>query len=117
MFNEGFELQTINRNYQDELGDFNLICRFIQENNSQIRKYSTWCIGRLVDWKYSFWGNKLTTPGFHTKNAQLWFDGFGNLAGFAISENGSHEIAIITAEGYRFLFDEIVDWALKNWGD
>lgn len=112
-----YEMQTTNRNYQDELGDFNRISHFFQENNSQIRKYSTWCIGRFVDWKYALWGAKLSTPGFHTQNTQLWFDGFGSLAGFVISENGGQEIAIITAEGYRFLFDEILDWALENWGD
>ncbi|MGD2026726.1 MAG: GNAT family N-acetyltransferase [Anaerolineales bacterium] len=110
-------MKTTHRNYNDEFGDFNLICRFIQENNAQIRKHSTWCIGRFVDWKYALWGSKLSTPGFHTQNAHLWFDGFGSLAGFAISENGGHEIAIITTEGCRFLFDEILDWTLAHWGD
>ncbi len=88
-------MKTPHRNYDDEVGDFNRISRFIQENNSQIRKHSTWCIGRFVDWKYALWGSKLSTPGFYKQNAHLWFDGFGSLAGFAISENGGHEIAII----------------------
>jgi hypothetical protein len=35
----------------------------------------------------------------YRQNAHLWFDGFGRLAGFAISENGGHEVAII---GLRF---------------
>lgn len=110
-------MKTTHRNYHDEIGDFNLIIRFIQENNFQIRNHSTWCIGRFVDWKYALWGSKFTTPEFHTQNAHLWFDGFGNLAGFAVSENGGCEIAIITTEGYRFLFDEILDWTLECWGD
>lgn len=110
-------MKTTHRNYDDEVGDFNLISRFILENNSQIRKYSTWCIGRFVDWKYALWGDKLSTPGFHTQNGHLWFDGFGNFAGFAISENGGHEIAIITTEGYRFLFEEMLVWAIGNWGN
>ncbi|MCB0200348.1 MAG: GNAT family N-acetyltransferase [Anaerolineae bacterium] len=110
-------MKTTHRNYDDEVGDFNLISRFILENNSQIRKHSTWCIGRFVDWKYALWGDKLSTPGFHTQNAHLWLDGFGYLAGFAISENGGHEIAIVTAEGYRFLFEEMLVWAIENWGD
>lgn len=110
-------MNTTHRNYNDEVGDFNRISRFIRENNSQIRKYSTWCIGRFADWKYALWGNKLSTPGFYRQNAHLWFDGFGSLAGFAISENGGHEIAIITTEGYRFLFEEMLIWAINNWGD
>jgi ribosomal protein S18 acetylase RimI-like enzyme len=110
-------MKTTHRNYDDEAGDFQRISRFIQKNNQQIRKHSTWCIGRFVDWKYALWDNKLSTPGFYTKNAHLWFDGFGSLAGFAISENGGHEIAIITTEGYRILFEEMLVWALENWED
>ena len=64
-------MRTTHRNYNDEIGDFNLLSHFIQENNYQIRKHSTWCIGRFVDWKYALWGEKLTTLGFHAKNAQL----------------------------------------------
>lgn len=110
-------MKSTHRNYNHEAGDFNRISRFIQENNSQIRKYSTWCIGRFVDWKHALWGNKFSTPGFHTQNAHLWFDGFGDLAGFVLSENGGGDIAIITTAGCRFLFDEILDWALENWSD
>lgn len=110
-------MKTTHRKYNDSVGDFNLICRFIQENNSQIRKHSTWCIGRFVDWKYALWGKKLSTPDFHTQNAHLWFDGFGSLAGIAIAENGGGDIAIFTTEGYRFLFDKILDWVLENWED
>jgi ribosomal protein S18 acetylase RimI-like enzyme len=110
-------MKTTHRFYCEKSGDFNRICRFIQENNSQMRRYSTWCIGRFVDWKYALWGDKFTNPNFHEQNAHLWFDGFGNLAGFTISENGGHEIAIITSEGYRFLFDEMLQWTLENWGD
>ena len=101
-------MKTTHKKYNDEAGDFNLISRSILENNAQIRKHSTWCIGRFVDWKYALWGDKLSRPGFHAQNAHLWFDGFGILAGFAISENGGHEIAIITSEGYRFLFEEML---------
>jgi GNAT superfamily N-acetyltransferase len=111
------QMKTTQRNYDNAGGDFHRISRFIQVNNSQMREYSTWCIGRFVDWKYALWGSKLSTPGFHAQNAQLWFDGFGSLAGFTISENGDHEIAIITTEGYRFLFEEMLVWALDNWGD
>jgi predicted GNAT family N-acyltransferase len=45
----------------------------------------------------------------------LWFDGFGQLVGFVISEEGDSRIAIITQAGYRFLFEEILQWALTNW--
>jgi GNAT superfamily N-acetyltransferase len=71
----------------------------------------------LVDWKYGLYENKLSIAGFCDKNAHLWFDAFGELAAFAISENGDSGFAIIMAEGYRFLFAEILHWLLENWGD
>jgi ribosomal protein S18 acetylase RimI-like enzyme len=46
----------------------------------------------------------------------LWFDGFGKLAGFVISEEGASDFAIITTEGYRFLFEEMLNWAMENFG-
>jgi ribosomal protein S18 acetylase RimI-like enzyme len=116
-FKTEIRMNTTHRNYNDEDADFSRISQFIQENNSQIRRYSTWCIGRFVDWKYALWGDKLSTPGFYKQNAHLWFDGFGSLAGFAISENGGHEIAIITTAGYRFLFEEMLIWTMDKWGD
>lgn len=110
-------MKTTHRNYTDEFGDFNRLSHFISENNEHIRSHSTWCLGRFVDWKYGQWGDKLATPGFWKKNAQLWFDGFGKVAGFVISESGGCDMAIITAKGYRFLFEEILHWVLENWGD
>ena len=110
-------MKTTHRNYDGTLGDFNRLANFIIDNNDDIRAYSTWCIGRLVDWKYGLYESKLAVPDFCGKNAHLWFDGFSRLAGFVISEYGGPEMAIITLAGYRFLFEEILAWALANWGD
>ena len=108
-------MKTTHRSYSEEAGDFNRLCRFAIEYHDYVRAYSTWCLGRLVDWKYGLYENKLSIAGFWNENAQLWFDGFGELAGVAISENGDAGFAIITAEGYRFLFEEILQWVLGNW--
>jgi len=110
-------MKTTHRNYSDEMGDFNRICLYFIEHPHDTRKYSTWVLGRFVDWKYGLWGNKLETPGFWNKNAHLWFDGFGKLAGFVISEYGGSEFDIVTTAGYRFLFGEMLAWALENWGE
>jgi GNAT superfamily N-acetyltransferase len=108
-------MKTTHRSYSEEAGDFNRVCRLAIENHEHVRSYSTWCLGRLVDWKYGLYENKLTIAGFWDKNAHLWFDGFGELAGVAISENGDTGFAIITAQGYRFLFEELLQWVLGNW--
>lgn len=109
-------MRTLHRSYAEGAGDFNRISRFITGNQPYLRRHSTWCLGRFVDWKYGLWGNKLSVPGFWEQNAHLWFDGFEELAGFAIAEDGGSDIAILTAEGYRFLFEEILQWALEHWG-
>jgi GNAT superfamily N-acetyltransferase len=108
-------MKTTHRSYSEEAGDFNRLCRFAIEYHNHLRAYSTWSLGRLVDWKYGLYESKLSVAGFCDRNAQLWFDGFGELAGIAISENGDTGFAIITAEGYRFLFAEILHWVLGSW--
>jgi GNAT superfamily N-acetyltransferase len=110
-------MKTTHRNYADEQGDFNRICLFFIDHPAETRQYSTWCLGRFVDWKYGLWGGKLDTPGFWNKNAHLWFDGFGKLAGFVISEGGGSQFDVVTTAGYRFLFGEMLAWALENWGE
>jgi GNAT superfamily N-acetyltransferase len=109
-------MRTTHRNYDEGQGDFNRLARFFQGNDAQVRGCSTWCIGRFVDWKYGLYENKTAVPDFCGSNAHLWFDGFGRLAGFAISENGGPEITILTLAGYRFLFEEMLLWCLDAWG-
>lgn len=110
-------MKTTHRNYNEEAGDFIRLAQFIGHNNSAIRTYSTWCIGRFVDWKYGLYEHKTAVPDFCNNNAHLWFDGFGELAGFVISEEGDAGFAIITKAGYRFLFEEMLQWVLQNWVD
>lgn len=108
-------MKTAHRPYSESSGDFNRLARFFIENNRLIRARTTWSLGRLVDWKYGLYENKTTYPAFTDQNAQLWFDGYGFLVGFAISESGDAGFAIITLEGYRFLFEEMLQWVLANW--
>jgi hypothetical protein len=76
-------MQTTHRPFAEAAGDFNRISRFIIAHNAHVRSHSTWCLGRFVDWKYGLWGGKLSMSDFWAENAHLWFDGFGELAGFA----------------------------------
>ena len=109
-------MKTTHRNYSDAAGDFNRLANFLIANNDYARQYSTWSMSRFVDWRHGLWGNKLSTPGYWDSNAHLWFDGFGELAGFALSESGGPDFVIIPAPGYGFLFDEMLRWVLANWG-
>ena len=110
-------MKTTHRNYSEEAGDFRRLCDFIINHNGAVRTYSTWCLGRIVDWRYGLWGSKTAVPDFCNRNAHLWFDGFDRLVGFVISEEGNASLAIITQAGFRFLFEEILQWVLANWND
>lgn len=109
-------MHTTHRAYADGAGDFVRLARFITEHDAHLRLHSTWCLGRFVDWRYGLWGIKPTMRDFWDENAHLWFDGFGEVAGLAVSEEGGPDFAILTTAGYRFLFEEILDWALEAWG-
>lgn len=110
-------MNTTHRNYAESSGDFGLMARFIIENPLVLGARSTWSLGRLVDWKYGLYESKTVFPAFCDQNAHLWFDGFGYLVGFIISESGDAGFAIITLDGYRFLYEEMLDWVLENWAD
>jgi ribosomal protein S18 acetylase RimI-like enzyme len=108
-------MKTSHRDYAEAAGDFNRLARFLIENNQDARARSTWCLGRLVDWKYGLYENKLAYPAFTDQNAHLWFDGFDRLIGFVIAENGDAYFDVVILEGYRFLYEAMVRWALANW--
>jgi GNAT superfamily N-acetyltransferase len=108
-------MKSTHRNYSEALGDFGRLARFVVKNNQAVRRYSTWCLGRVVDWRTMVFDHKQPITSFCETNCHLWFDSFGELAAFAISENGDAEFALITAAGYRFLFAEMLSWALENW--
>ncbi|MCA9924456.1 MAG: GNAT family N-acetyltransferase [Anaerolineales bacterium] len=110
-------MKTTRRSYDEAMGDFDRLAHFIMDNHDQIRTYSTWCIGRFVDWKYGLYEHKTAVPDYCSQNAQLWFDGFHRLVGFVISEDGDANFAILTLAGCRFLFAEMLAWALVNWAD
>ena len=109
-------MQTIHRNYSEETGDFKRLCRFIIQHNASFRRRSTWSLGRIVDWKFGLYEDKRAFPAFCNQNAHLWFDGFDELVGFVISESGDAGFAILTLDGYRFLYEEMLDWAMRAWG-
>lgn len=108
-------MKTTHRNYSEEFGDFNRIARFFTPSSLIRRTHTTLCLGRLVDWKYALFENKRAYAAFCNENAELWFDAFGELAGFAISERGEAGFQILTLPGYRFLFEEMLQWVLEAW--
>jgi ribosomal protein S18 acetylase RimI-like enzyme len=110
-------MKTTHRNYAEENGDFNRLAHFFITTGAVPRSLSTWCLGRIVDWKWALYDNKRAYPAFCNQNAHLWFDGYGELAGFAISEGGGSDFHVLTLDGYRFLYEEMLQWVLEAWKD
>ena len=69
-------MKTTHRSYSEVSGDFNRLCQFIVAQNGHLRTHSTWSLGRLVDWKYGLYENKLAMAAFCDQNAHLWFDAY-----------------------------------------
>lgn len=109
-------MRTTHRDYAEEAGDFGRLVRLLTDDPEHVRAHTTWCLGRLVDWKHGLWGAKPTLPRFCERNAHLWFDGFGDLAAVAISEDGGPECVVLTTRGHRFVFDEALAWVRVHWG-
>jgi len=107
-------MKTTHRNYSEGSGDFNRIAGFFTHHPTTRRTHTTWCLGRFVDRKYGLY-NKRTFPSFCNENAHLWFDGLGELAGFAISESGDAGFSSLILDGYRFLYEEMLVWVLESW--
>jgi GNAT superfamily N-acetyltransferase len=108
-------MKTTHRNYSEENGDFVRLARFFTLHRTDRRTHTTWCLGRLVDWKYALYPNKRVFVSFCNENAHIWFDGFGELAGFVVSESGDTGFSILTLDGYRFLYEEMLHWVLETW--
>lgn len=108
-------MKTTHRNYSEEDGDFIRLAQFFRHNRMDRRTHTTWCLGRFVDWKYGLYPNKRAFASFCNENAHIWFDGFGELAGFALSESGDAGFSILTLDGYRFLYEAMLQWVLETW--
>ena len=108
-------MKTSHRNYSEERGDFYRLARFFTYCRGDRRTHTTWCLGRYVDWKYSLFETKRAYASFCEENAHLWFDAFGELAGFAIFESGDAGFHVLTLDGYRFLYEEMLKWVLDVW--
>ena len=110
-------MKTTHRNYAEEHGDFHRLAHFFIKVGGVPRTQSAWCLGRLVDWKWARYEKKRAYASFCDQNAHLWFDAFGELAGFVISEGGGTDFQVLTLDGYRFLYEEMLQWVLENWKD
>jgi ribosomal protein S18 acetylase RimI-like enzyme len=106
----------LNRPFDDAQHDFEKMWRFLQQDYAQKQDRFSWLVSRLGDWRYGLWNEKKYIPTFFRDYAQLWVDAFDQLQGFVLSENGDNIIYIFTAQGYEYLYAEILAWTVQHWG-
>lgn len=106
----------MNRSFDDKQNDFEKMWHFVQMVNREKKDDFTWQVCRLGDWKFGLWNEKKLIPSFFRKNAQLWFGEKNQLVGFVLSEDGGNIIFIFTIKKYEFLYSELLDWTIENWG-
>lgn len=46
-------MNTTHRPYSEAAGDFNRLAHFFIDDAANVRARATWCIGRIVDWKWA----------------------------------------------------------------
>lgn len=109
-------MRTTNLSLDNDKNHFELMWKLLKYNYSKKQVKDSWVFARLEDWKYNLYADYKLTPDFFIENARLWFDDFGELLGFAISEDGTCYFDITTKYGYEYLYKNILCWIKDNWG-
>ncbi len=109
-------MKIFNRPFDITRNDFEKMWRFIQQDYAQKQEHFVWLFSRLGDWKFGIWNEKKYVPSFFRNHAQLWVDGFDQLLGFVINEDGDNIFFIFTLHGYEYLYADILDWTIQHWG-
>lgn len=95
--------------------DFETMWCFLERDYANRQDSFVWQPSRLGDWMYGLWNEKKYIPSFFRNHAQLWVDDFGELVGFVLSENGDEIIFVFAAQGYEYLYAEILSWVILHW--
>lgn len=108
-------MRTYHRDFIFESNDFEMMCKFILQDNSYKKEHFIWHIGRIVDWKYNLSSYKRYFPDNYSQAAHLWFDYFHELIGFTITEDFNNEFYVFLKDEYSHMYDELVHWFTNEW--
>lgn len=104
------------RPYNPDGLDFVKIWRLLEEDYARRQDAFVWLVSRFGDWKYGLWREAKMFPMFFRRHAEVWVDGFDEVQGVVLSEDGENVFFIFTQPGYDYLYGEILDWTVANWG-
>jgi ribosomal protein S18 acetylase RimI-like enzyme len=104
------------RAYSPDGLDFAKIWRLLQHDYRRRGDAFVWLVSRFGDWKYGCWRESKYFPMFFRRHCQVWLDGFEEVQGVVLSEDGENIFFIFTRPGHDHLYGEILDWTIANWG-
>lgn len=108
-------MYTHHRAYNGSKEDFKMVLNLMINNGPTYNETNAFSLERFIDWKYGLYPNRQAVARFHETNARLWFDGLDKLCGVLLSEEGESDCHIILANGFKFLFEDILKWTLEHW--
>jgi GNAT superfamily N-acetyltransferase len=109
-------MPVYSRPYNPSGSDFVQMWRLLQVDYARRRDNFVWLVSRFGDWKYGCWRESKMFPMFFRRHAQLWLDSFDEVKGFVLSEDGENIFFIFTRPGHDYLYGEMLDWTVANWG-
>jgi ribosomal protein S18 acetylase RimI-like enzyme len=110
-------MSIYHRAYDEQLGDYQKMWAFLEDDYAVKKEKYVWQTGRLGDWSHGLWNERKLFPSFKRKNAQVWLNDFGELVGFVLSEGCDNGFFAFARHGYEFLYPELLAWLKDNWHD
>ena len=108
-------MKIIQRDFDPKRNDYKKLWDFLIEDYENNKEHASWSLGRLGDWRHGLWHYKKTDPHFLSKNCRLWVNGFDELQGFAISEEGDAMFHLFAKPYLDCLYEEMLDYVEENW--
>ncbi len=109
-------MRISHRPYDDQRDDFKKLWKFLQEDYAIRKDDAPWMTSRFGDWKYGLWTDQKLIPSFFREYAHVWTDSIDEVMGFVLSEDGGDGFFVFTRNAYDWLYGEILDWTLAQWG-
>lgn len=99
------------RTLQENSDDFKKMGAFVSGLNS--KGIYDWSVGRLFAWYYGRWSEKSQNADCFSKQAELFFNYFGELCGLVITE-GFGDNYYLLSNGNDFVTQAMLDFLLKG---
>jgi len=111
----GRNMKLMNNSYNGYKEEYFQMRDLLIESIKHSEKPLNWLIGRLDNWRYSAFTDKIKEdPEYYQNNAHLWRNDEGKLIGYFIIEDGKNYFDVQIDPQYRSIEKDIYSWIVKN---